>query len=162
MQVWRHRLGTTQADDVLVYEEPDAGWFTHIHESSSGRFCVIAGGDHETSEQRLIDLANPDAPPRLVAAREEGVQYSLADRGDELFILTNADDAIDFKVVTAPLAAPERANWSDLIPYREGVYLIDIELYSGHLVRLERAGALPAIVIRDLETAKEHEIAFDE
>ncbi len=103
MQVWRHRLGTPQADDVLVYEEKDSGWFTHIHESSSGRFCVIAGGDHETSEQRLIDLADPDAPPRLVAAREEGVQYSVADRGDELFILTNADGAIDFKVVTAPL-----------------------------------------------------------
>ena len=142
MQVWRHRLGTTQADDVLVYEEQDAGWFTHLHESSSGRFCVIAGGDHETSEQRLIDLANPGAPPRLVAAREVGVQYSLADRGDELFILTNADGAIDFKVVTAPLAAPERANWRDLIPHRAGVYVIDLELYSGHLVRLERANAL--------------------
>ena len=61
MQVWRHRLGTKQADDVLVYEEKDPGWFTHIHESASGRFCVIAGGDHETSEQRLIDLADPDA-----------------------------------------------------------------------------------------------------
>ena len=104
MQVWRHRLGTPQADDILVYEEKDSGWFTHLHESSSGRFCVIAGGDHETSEQRLIDLADPAAPPRLVAAREEGVQYSVADRGDELFILTNADGAIDFKVVTAPLA----------------------------------------------------------
>ena len=32
------------------------------------------------------------------------MQYSVADRGDELFILTNADGAIDFKVVTAPLA----------------------------------------------------------
>ena len=56
MQVWRHRLGTQQADDALVYEEQDSGWFTHLHESASGRFCVIAGGDHETSEQRLIDL----------------------------------------------------------------------------------------------------------
>src|ERR1700676_4716241 len=42
MQVWRHRLGTTQADDVLVYEEHDIGWFTHIHESASGRVCVLA------------------------------------------------------------------------------------------------------------------------
>ena len=162
MQVWLHRLGTAQADDTLVYEEPDAGWFTHIHESSSGRFGVIAGGDHETSEQRLLDLANPDSPPRLVAAREEGVQYSLADRGDELFILTNADGAIDFKVVTAPLATPERANWRDLIPHREGVYLIDIDLTIGHLVRVERANALPAIIIRDLATSEEHAIAFDE
>jgi oligopeptidase B len=162
MQVWLHRLGNPQADDVLVYEEQDSGWFTHIHESTSGRFCVIAGGDHETSEQRLIDLSDPDAPPRLVAARENGVQYSIADRGEQLFILTNADDAIDFKIVTAPLDAPERANWRDLIPYREGVYLIDFDLYAGHLVRLERAHALPAIVIRDLATDEEHAIAFDE
>ncbi len=161
-QVWRHRLGTKQTDDALVYEEQDTGWFTHLHESTSGRFCVIAGGDHETSEQRLIDLANPDAPPRLVAAREEGVQYSLADRGDELFILTNADDAIDFKIVTAPLASPERKNWRDLIGHRKGIYILEHDLYSGHLVRLERANALPSIIIRDLRTNEEHAIAFDE
>jgi oligopeptidase B len=162
MQVWLHRLGKPQADDVLVYEEQDSGWFTHIHESTSGRFCVIAGGDHETSEQRIIDLANPDAPPRLIAARETGVQYSIADRGEQLFILTNADDAIDFKIVTAPLDATERANWRDLIPYREGIYVIDFDLYAGHLVRLERANALPAIIIRDLASGEEHAIAFDE
>ena len=162
LQVWRHRLGTRQSDDVLVYEERDAGWFTHIHESSTGRYCVIAGGDHETSEQRLIDLADPNATPRLVAAREEGVQYSVNDRGDQLFILTNADGAIDFKIVTAPLHAPERTNWRDLVPYREGIFVLDVELYSGHMVRLERANALPAIVIRDLEGGEEHAIAFDE
>ena len=162
MQVYRHMLGTPQASDALVYEEKDSGWFTHIHESTSGHFCVIAGGDHETSEQRLIDLQTPDAKPRLVAKREEGVQYSIGDRGDQLFILTNADDAIDFKIVTAPLASPARKNWRDLIPHRPGIYIIDIELYSGHLVRLERANALPSIVIRDLATLQEHAIAFDE
>jgi oligopeptidase B len=162
MQVWLHRLGSRQSDDILVHEEKDPGWFTHIHESSSGKFCVIAGGDHETSEQRLIDLANPASPPRLVAARENGVQYSVADRAKQLFIRTNADGAIDFKVVTAPLQSPERANWRDLIPYREGIYLIDLELYSGHLVRLERANALASIVIRDLASGEEHAIAFEE
>ncbi|WP_425993346.1 S9 family peptidase [Afipia sp. DC4300-2b1] len=162
MQVYRHVLGTSQAEDTLVYEEQDSGWFTHIHESASGRFCVIAGGDHETSEQRLIDLSAPEAPPRLIAKREEGVQYSIADRGDQLFILTNADEAIDFKIVTAPLASSSRKNWRDLIPHRPGTYIIDIELYSGHLVRMERTNALPSIVIRDLATLQEHAIAFDE
>ncbi|MBV8927376.1 MAG: S9 family peptidase [Bradyrhizobium sp.] len=162
MQVWRHRLGTKQADDVLIFEEQDSGWFTHLHESTSGRFCVIAGGDHETSEQRLIDLANPDAPPRLVAAREEGMQYAIADRGDELFILTNADGAIDFKIVSAPLAAPERNNWRELIPHRAGIYVLEHDLYSQHLVRLERANALASIIIRDLRSGEEHAIAFDE
>ena len=162
MQVYRHILGTPQSDDALVYEEQDSGWFTHIHESASGRFCVIAGGDHETSEQRLIDLSAPEAQPRLIAKREEGLQYSIADRGDQLFILTNADDAIDFKIVTAPLASPARKNWRDLIPHSPGTYIIDIELYSGHLVRMERTNALPSIVIRDLATLQEHAIAFDE
>jgi oligopeptidase B len=162
MQVWRHRLGTPQADDILVYEEKDSGWFTHIHESSSGRFCVIAGGDHETSEQRLVDLVNEEAKPRLVAAREKGVQYSVADRDDKLFILTNADGAIDFKIVVAALIFPARVTWRDLIPHREGIYIIDMELYAGYLVRLERANALPAIVIRDLKSDDEHAIAFDE
>jgi oligopeptidase B len=162
LQIWRHRLGSAQADDVLIYQEQDSGWFTHIHESASGRFGVIAGGDHDTSEQRLIDLADANASPRLIAKREVGVQYSIADRGDELFILTNADGAIDFKIVTAPLKSPEPANWRDLIPHRPGVYIMDIDLFAGHLVRLERANALPAIIIRDLKTADEHAIAFDE
>jgi oligopeptidase B len=162
MQVWCHRLGTPQSDDVLVHQEADSGWFTHIHESASGRFCVIAGGDHETSEQWLIDLSASDAKPRLVAARKDGVQYSVADRGDELFILTNADDAIDFKIMTAPLASPQRAKWRDLIPYRPGTYVLDLEVFAGHMVRLERANALPSIIIRDLATGAEHAIAFDE
>jgi oligopeptidase B len=162
LQIWRHRLGSEQAEDVLIYEEQDSGWFTHIHESTSGRFGVIAGGDHDTSEQRLIDLADADASPRLIAEREVGVQYSIADRGDELFILTNAGGAIDFKIVTAPLASPEPANWRELILHRQGVYIMDIDLFAGHLVRLERANALPAIIIRDLKTADEHAIAFDE
>ncbi len=162
LKVFRHRLGTPQSDDVLVYEEPDSGWFIHIEESASGRFCIIAGGDHDTSEQRLVDLSLPDAAPRLIAPRETGVRYSVADRGEELFILTNADGAIDFRIAKAPLVAPDRPNWRELIPHRPGVYILSTELYADHLVRLERANALPSIVIRELAGGGEHVIAFDE
>ena len=162
LKVYRHRLGTAQADDVLVYEEQDTGWFTRIGESASGRFCVISGGDHDTTEERLIDLSIADAEPRLIAPREKGVRYSVADRGDELFILTNEGGAIDFKIVTAPLAAPQRASWRELVPHRPGTYILGVDLYADHLVRLERTNALPSIVIRDLATGAEHTIAFDE
>lgn len=162
LKVYRHVLGTPQAQDVVVYIEPDTGWFTHIHESASGRFCIIAGGDHDTSEQRLIDLAEPKAAPRLVAPRETGVRYSVADRGDELFILTNADGAIDFRIATAPLATPDRTHWRELVPHRPGTYILGVDLFAGHLARLERSNALPSIVIRDLADGAEHTIAFDE
>ncbi len=162
LKVYRHRLGTTQAEDVLVYEEQDVGWFTRIGESASGRFCIVSGGDHDTIEQRLIDLSAPDAPPRLIAPREKGVRYSVSDRGGELFILTNEGGAIDFKIATAPLAAPQRANWREYVPHRPGTYILGIDLFAGHLVRLERTNALPSIAIRDLTTQAEHTIAFDE
>ena len=162
LKVYRHRLGTPQADDVLVYEEKDTGWFTRIETSASRRFCIISGGDHDTSEQWLLDLTSPDAAPRLVAPREKGVRYDVADRGDVLFILTNSGGAIDFRIVTAPLADPAPANWRELIPHRPGTYILGIELFAGHLVRLERTNALPSIVIRELGGGGEHVIAFDE
>ena len=43
------------------------------------------------------------AEPKLVAARETGLQYDLEEGGDVFFILTNADGAKDFKIMTAPV-----------------------------------------------------------
>src|SRR5262249_45365429 len=144
------------------YEEKDKGWFTSVDESASGRFCIIASGNQETSEQWLVDLSKPDARPRLVAARETGVRYSVDDRGDELYIRTNQGGAIDFRIDIALLATPDRAHWRPLIPHRPGVYVLEMSLFARHLVRLERANALASIVIRDLGNGEEHVIKFDE
>ena len=162
LHVYRHQLGTPQSADTLVYAEPDNGWFVVVEESASGRFCIVATGNQETSERWLIDLADADAMPRLVAARETGVRYSVHDRGKELFILTNQGEAIDFRIAVAPLTAPNRSNWRELIPHRPGIYIISVSLYAGHLVRLERENALASIVIRDLADGTEHVIAFEE
>jgi oligopeptidase B len=162
LHIYRHRLGTPQSDDVLVYEEKDVGWFARVEESASGRFCIVATGNQETSERWLIDLADPNGVPRLVEPRETGVRYSIHDRGDELFILTDQGGAIDFRVAVAPLAAPGRANWRELIPHRPGIFVISLSVYAGHLVRLERENALASIVIRDLSDGSEHKIAFAE
>ncbi len=162
LRVFRHVLGMPQEQDTVVYIEPDTGWFTHIHESASGRFCIVSGGDHDTSEQRLIDLSRRDATPVLVQPRETGIRYSVADRGDEVFVLTNEGGAIDFRIATAPLAAPGKENWRELVPHRPGTYILGIDLFAGHLARLERTNALPSIVVRDLAAGDEHTIAFDE
>jgi len=162
LHVYRHRLGTPQCADVLVYAEPDKGWFVRADESSSGRFCIVATGNQETSERWLIDLADADATPRLVAARETGVRYDIHDRADQLFIRTNRGGAIDFRIAVAPLATPDRGNWRELVPHRPGTYIISVALHAGYLVRVERENALPSIVIRDLADGSEHAIAFEE
>ncbi len=161
-QVFRHVLGEDPALDDLVYEEADAGFFVGVGRTQSRRFIVIDAHDHETSEVWLIDAQAPDAPPRLVAPREKGVEYHVEHHGDDLVILTNRGQAEDFKLVTAPADDPRIDNWTDLVPHREGTYVIDAVPYAGHLVRLEREGGLPRIVIRRWSDGAEHEISFPE
>jgi len=166
-QVYRHKLGTPAENDELVYDEPDKGFFINVADLQAGEFAVISGGDHETSEVHLLDLRDPDAKPRLVAARKEGERYDVEHHPDlngeqTLFIHTNAGGAEDFKIVTAPLADPARENWRDLIPHKAGVLQLGIGLLHDWLVRLERADGLPRIVVRRLKDGDEHSIAFDE
>jgi oligopeptidase B len=162
-KVFRHVLGTPASEDVLVYREPDPGFFCGIGKTQSGRFIVIDSHDHETSEVRLIDAAEPASEPRLVAARETEVEYSVDDDGrDHLYILTNADGAEDFKVVRAPLGNPGRDHWSDVVPHHAGRLILSMTVYRGRMVRLERIDGLPRIVITDLADDGEHAIAFPE
>ncbi|MCY4546920.1 MAG: S9 family peptidase [Defluviicoccus sp.] len=160
-QVRRHRIGAG-GDDAVVYEESDPGFFVGIDKSESGRFAMISAHDHTTSEVRLIDADAPESAPRLVAAREAGVEYDVADRGDRLYIRTNDGGAVDFKIATARLDAPERAGWTDWLAHEPGVYVRGQHLFAGHHVRLERAGGLPRIVVTELASGEAHAIEFDE
>ncbi len=160
-KVFRHVLGNDPARDELIYEEEDPGFFLGVDATQSNRFVLVDSHDHETSEVRLIDMTAPGAPV-LVAARQEGEEYSVEHRGDTLYILTNAGGAEDFKIVTAPVSAPGRDNWTDLVPHRAGVLILGLTLYERFMVRLEREGGLPRIVVRELATGAEHAIAFDE
>jgi oligopeptidase B len=164
MRVKRHRLGTPESADTLIHEEPTPGWFVSLDRTQSGDFAIIGIADHETSEARLIDLAAPDAPPRLVAARETGLRYDVEHHreGGRLVITTNADDAEDFRIVTAPVVTPERAHWRDLVGHRKGVMIISAIPFARHLARLEREDANPRIIIHEWATGAEHAISFDE
>jgi oligopeptidase B len=162
VRVKRHRLGTSAQEDELIYEEKEPGWFIDLDVTSSGLFVTIAVSNHETSETWLLDRKDPQAAPRVVAPRTDGVLYSVDHHTADLIILTNADGAEDFKVVVAPLHASARENWRDLIPHRPGVMILFHMVLARHLVRLERQDANPRIVVRDIWTAHEHAIAFGE
>lgn len=162
VRVKRHLLGTDVENDGIVYEEADAGFFIDISKTLSCCFIVISANDHETSEAWLIDAHDRQAVPRLVVQRQVGLQYEVEHLGDDLIILTNADNAEDFKIAAAPVAEPARHNWRDLISHRPGVMILSILCFSGHLVRLERQDAKPRIVILDMQTAQEHSIALSD
>ncbi len=159
--VYRHALGSDPADDPLIYEEPDDGFFVGVDKTESRRFVLIASHDHETSEVRAIPADAPVTTPRLLLPRERGIEYEVTDYGEEWFVLTNRG-AEDFRIVRAPLDIPEPANWQDLVPHCSGQLIQGMMVYAGYLVRLVIADALPSIVVRDLATGAEHTVAFDE
>jgi len=160
-RVRRHDIGTDQSADPVVYEEKDPGFFVGVGKTLSDRFIVIDAHDHQTSEAWLID-AEAGGEPRLVAPRLTDREYEIDERHGTLYIRTNADGAEDYKIVTAPADDPAAENWTDLVPHREGVLILDIAVLRNHLLRLERQDGLPRIVVRDLRTGTEETVHFEE
>jgi oligopeptidase B len=161
-KVFYHRLDTDSADDRLIYEETDSGMFMNVGGMRSNDWILIVINDHETTEYRLLPANDPTAEPKIVAPREIGLQYEVEEGGSEFFILTNADGARDFKVMSAPVSDPTRANWREIVPHEPGRLILSVMGFARFMVRLERKDGLPRIVVRDRVSGEEHMIAFDE
>jgi oligopeptidase B len=156
-----HVIGTDQANDPIIFEEQDPGFFVGVGRTLSDKYIVIDAHDHQTSECWLIDAEN-GGEPRLVAPRVVDREYDIDERDGVLFIRTNADGAEDYKIVTAPVENPGAENWVDLISHQQGVLILDTIVIKNHLLRLERFEGLPRIVVRDLRSNSEETVQFDE
>jgi oligopeptidase B len=158
-RLYRYRLGTSE--HTLVYEETDPRFSIGVQRSRS-RGCIFLGSHSATaSEVRFISADEPNAPFRLVAPRAPDHEYDVDHRGDLLYIVTN-DRGRNFRLVTAPLSAPEPGNWTEMIPHREDVMLEDIDLFARHAVIHERAGGFPRMRVLSFATAQEHDIEMPE
>lgn len=146
---------------TLVYEETDEGMFLGVGRSSDDAFILISAENQETSEARYIVGEDPTMEPRIIAERIIGQRYDVDHWGDRWVIRTNADDSIDFKIVEAPTASPDRSAWTDLVAHTPGRFIEGMALVKDFIARQERADANTKIVIRD-RAGTEHEIAVDE
>lgn len=143
-----HLLGTPLADDVELYHEADEGFRVDIGMTSSEKYIVIASGDNETSEIRLVPTDNPQAPPLLIRARQKGVEYDVEERCGTLFIHTN-DDHINFRLATATIAQPD--IWTSLIAGSDDFYMTDMTAFKDFYVIEGRRDGLDQIEIRDYD-----------
>ncbi len=160
--VKRHLLGADSGSDAEVYHETDSGFFVGLGKTESRKFLIIHAHDHQTSEAWLVDADTPVSSPRLVQKREVELEYEIAHHDDNLMILTNVDGAEDFKVVTAPVEAPERGNWRDLVSHRPGCLVLGMQVFADYWVRIERFDGLPRIIVTSFADGEAHEISFDE
>ncbi|MEO1661002.1 MAG: S9 family peptidase [Pseudomonadota bacterium] len=155
-----YKLG--EEGSTELYREQDPGFFLGVSESQSGDYIFVGAGSHTTSEVYYFE-ANAEAPDlKVISPRETDLEYSVEHWGDDFVISTNADAAVDFKIVTAPVDTPGRENWSDLVPHNSGTLILGMEVLKDYLIRLERHEGLPRIIVRARETGTEETIAFEE
>ncbi|MGN6792787.1 MAG: S9 family peptidase, partial [Streptosporangiaceae bacterium] len=160
-QVWRHQVGTASSSDVLVLSEDDARYELTLHASRSGGFAVITSACRDTTEVRLIPLADPIAEPILVEPRRRGVEYRVdhARSGDGgpgwLYIVTD-DGEPEFTLKRAPAGAPGAANWAPvacpaIAPQRHDTRLHGCDVIGDRLLLTLRRDGAPLLAITNLD-----------
>ena len=152
-QVRAHRLGSDLADDVVLYEEADESFFVGVDSTQSDEWIAISSGDHVTSEVRLLPMANPLAPARLVVARRSGHEYDLDHAAGEdggWFYIRSNDTHRNFRLARAPVATPEPAHWQELIAPSDNRYLRGHAAFANVLVVQERVDGLDQLRVCEL------------
>ena len=160
-KLFRHKLGTKQSADKLIFHEPDEMFWMGLGKTKSKKFLILNLGSHSTTENWILDADKPDGEFKLVAPRVDGVEYYLDHHGDKFYITTN-ENAQNFKLMTAPISKPSKDNWKEYIGHREDVTLEGIDVFKNYLVMFEREEGLVKIAVINLQTNDKHYVQFPE
>ncbi|QWC85789.1 S9 family peptidase [Nocardioidaceae bacterium] len=152
--VHRHVLGTQQADDEVVFAEPDARFFVGVGRSRSGRFLVIGAESKSTSEIRFLDTERPDLGWRVFAERRQDLEYSVGHAvigGEDCFVVTHNLTGPDGAVSLAPVEPTAPEDWTDLLPHTPGTRIEGVDTFAGHLLVHQRSGGLTRVRVLRLD-----------
>ena len=159
--IFKHKLGSKQTDDVLVYFEKDETYNVEVAKSKSRKYLAIESGSTLTTEYQILEADNPDGKFRIFQKRLRGLEYSINHYGDSFYIMTNADKATNFKLMKTLETATSRENWTEVVPHREDVLLEDIEIFKDFLVVEERSNGLNKIRIMPWSGEGEYYLPFE-
>src|ERR1700722_2358183 len=116
-KLYYHVVGTTQADDKLIYERPDnkelgfAGGVT-----DDGHYLVISVWQGTSPKNRLYykDLTQADSP--VVKLLDEfDAQYTFVDNDGPVFWILTDLEAPRGRLIAIDTQHPERASWKTLV-----------------------------------------------
>ncbi len=160
-KVYRHELGTSVEDDVLVYEETEDTFYAFVYRTKSKRYMIVGSSQTLSAEYRYVDADNPTGALTLIQARERGLEYDVDHYGDHFYIRTNLD-AKNFRLMRTPILQPSKNNWEEVLPNRGDVLLEGFEIFKDFLVVSERKNGLMELRIRPWDGSAEHYIDFGE
>lgn len=160
-EIWRHTLGADIVDDEMLYREDDPVFSLHLYPSDSKQYILLHSGNSESSEARYLRADDPGGAFTLFAPRRPNILYSLEHAGDDFLILTN-EDAVNFKLLAVPVAAPQWANQRELIPHRDDALLQDISVFAGYILLSGRENGLTRLWVHDLGRGETRPLEFAE
>ncbi|MGB5321671.1 S9 family peptidase [Lutimonas sp.] len=159
-KIYKHVLGTSQSEDVLVYEEKDETFSCGIYKSKSKKYLFIWNNQTLSSEFHYLDANNPNGSWKVIQPREKNLEYDVSHYGDHFYIRTNLD-AKNFRLVKTPVKATTKENWTDVIPHSEERFLEGVDLFENYLVVSERINGLMALRVKPWK-GEEHYIEFND
>jgi len=151
-KIYKHKLGSNPAEDVLVFHEKDETFDVSVYKSKSKKYILINSNSTLTTEYQLLLSATPDGEFKVFQKRTRELEYSVSHYNDQFYIVTNKDGATNFKLMVTPENATSKEHWTDLIPHRNEVLLEDIDIFSKYLVISERYNGLNQIKIMPWES----------
>lgn len=159
-QVYRHVLGSDPAEDVLIFHEEDETFDVNIFKTISLEYIFIASSSSISDEMRFIPADNVFADWTIIEPRQDDHEYAVEHYKDEFYIITNADNATNFKIVKTKVTNPGMENWLEVIPHRKETLLEGFEIFKDYLVLEERTEGLLFIKIIETQTNESHYLKF--
>jgi len=156
-QLWRHHLGTPPEDDVCVRTEPDERFYLDVGRTKDDAYILLSLASKVTTEIWFLAAERPTEPLTVIEPRRHGIEYAAEHQGGRFLIVTN-DGAENFRLMSAPVAEPARANWTEMMPYDPAVKLDGLEVFANYLALFERAEGTARIRVMDLGTGDVHPI----
>jgi len=144
-----HRWTLSTGRHELLYEDPDELFNVGVTVSNDNQWVFVTSEGKVTSEVLALPARDPAAAFRSLAGRVPDRRYFAAHRDGRFYFTTN-QDAVNYKVVSAPVATPDA--WQDVLPHDPAVKVESIEAFAHHLVVEERAAGLPRFRILDFAT----------
>lgn len=161
-KVYRHLLGTTLEKDVLVYHEKDETYNVYVGKTKSKKYLVIGSYSTMQTEYQILRADTPTGSFKIFQERTENLEYSVMHYQDAFYILTNHNNASNFKLMKVKEGATTLEHWVDVIPHRKEVLLEDATIFKDFLVLEEREQGLNNIRIISWDGTKDYYLPFDE
>ena len=158
-KIFRHELGTSTKNDLLIFEEKSEAFTVGIGLSSDEKYYFITSSDHNTSEQYYFAVNETTPQPKLMQKREKGIIYSINSWGGYFYMHTNKG-AEDFKIdKTNDISF---VKWESYIPAKDETLIGGLTFLNNWIIRSEVTNALGKIFVKNLKNEKEEELIFSD